>query len=149
YPRRKEFSCGPRVLQFDAPANFARELTQHLIAIALLYDTLDPAVETVTVIARQILRSNHDDRYVLPANSFTQFFYKLESIHRRHHKVENDHVGLGSGQGVDCNPAVLGFSHAPPYWFERLSYRSADDFVIVDKKGMSAGRSADRGQSLH
>jgi hypothetical protein len=45
-----ESSCAPHSLPFDAFADLATELPQHFIAIALLNDTFDAAVEAVTVL---------------------------------------------------------------------------------------------------
>ena len=56
----------PRCLPFDGLAYLASELTQHFVAVALLNNALDPAIEARAVLFGQVFRGDDHDRDVLP-----------------------------------------------------------------------------------
>src|SRR5262245_53570087 len=122
---------------------------QHLVAIALLNNALDAAVESVAILLGQVFCGDDHDRDVLPVGASAQLVHELEPIHRRHHQVENNHVGPPGGERVDGYPAVLRLGHLPPDRLQRLPYTAADHVVVVDQKHASRGRAADIPQRLH
>src|SRR5262245_2597260 len=141
--RRKGSSSGPRGLRFDAPADLATELSQHFVAIALLNDALDAAIEAVAVLIGQVLGG--DDYYwdFLAVGPSAQRVHELEPIHPWHHQVENDHIRpRGSEQG-DRFLAIRRLRHPPSDRLQRLADTAADHLVIVDQKGVPPGRTAD------
>src|SRR5262249_36079371 len=148
-PRRRESSSDPRRPHFDALADLATELTQHLVTITLLNDALDATVETVAILLSQIFCGDDHHWDVLPVGASTQLVHELEPIHRRHQQVENDQVGLRGGEGIDGYPAVLRLCHLPPDRLERLPYAAADQLVVVDQKYVSRGNATNVPQRLH
>src|SRR5262249_52346005 len=99
---------------FDAPADLATELTQHLVAIALLNNALDAAVESVAILLGQVFCGDDHDRDVLPVGASAQLVHELEPIHCRHHQVENDYVRPPGGERIDGYLAVLRLRDLPP-----------------------------------
>src|SRR5262245_28090138 len=84
-PRRRESSCDPHGPALDALADLATELTQHFVAVALLDDALDAAVEALAILLREVLRGYDHDRDFLPVRPSAQFVHELEPVHLRHH----------------------------------------------------------------
>src|SRR5262249_23766640 len=141
YPRHKEFSSDPRSLPLDAPADLAAQQPQHLVAIALLNDTLHTSIEPVAVGVREILCGAEHHRHILPLRSSAKRIEELEPIHLRHQQVEDDHVWSPASDRLDGKQAILCLGHLPPRRLERLAYSATDYFIIVNQKG-SPGDSA-------
>src|SRR5262245_22343878 len=141
--RRKESSYEPRGLPFDAPADLATELPQHFVAIALLNDALDAAIEAVADLIGQVLGG--DDHYwdFLAVGPSAQRVEELEPIHPWHHQVENDHIRPRGCQHGDRFLAVPRLRHPPSDRLQRLADTAADHLVVVDQKGVPPGRTAD------
>src|SRR5262249_35458013 len=133
-PQRRESSCSPHGPALDALADLATELTQHFVAVALLNDALDPAIEAVGILLREVLRGYDHDWKFLPIWPSAQFVHELEPVHLRHHQVENDYVGLRRDQRIDRSLAIFRLGHLPPDRLKRLPHAASHDFVVVDQK---------------
>src|SRR5262245_43084584 len=83
------------------------ELAQHLVAIALLDDTLDPAVEAVAVLCGEVLGRDHHYRDLLPLRTSSYLVKKFEAVHLGHHQVENDHIRQAGGKRVHGDTAIF------------------------------------------
>ena len=68
---------------------------------ALLDDLLDATTENPAILLRQVLRRQHDDRNVLPFGIRSHLEEEIESIHHRHHQIEQDQPRLLLRQSVE------------------------------------------------
>src|ERR1700738_5016194 len=146
-PRRRESSRAPRRVALDALSYLATKLPQHLVAIGLLNDALDAAIEAVTVLLRQALRRDHHHRDVVPVRPTAQLVEEFKSVHLRHHQIENDDVWPRPGDRLDRNLTVLRLVHFPSDRLQRLAHTAADHLVIIKQKGASRGRGANAAQA--
>jgi hypothetical protein len=110
---------------------------------------LDPAIEALTILLRQVFRGDHHHREVLPVRASAQRVDELEAIHRRHHQVENNHIRLPVGEQIDGDPAVLRLRHLPADRLQRLPHAAPHHLVVVDQKYAARARAADVSQRLH
>src|SRR5262249_2691677 len=146
--RHIESSCAAHGLPFDAFAELATKLSQHLVSVALLNDTLNAAIKAVTILVRQIFGGYDHDGNVLPIFSGAPLVKEFEPVHLRHHQVENDHVRPRCAERFDRNLAIFRLAHLPAERLEDLEHNAAAHLVIVDEKRSTSGRAADAGQCL-
>src|SRR5262249_44793726 len=109
-------------------------LSQHLVAVALLNDALDAAIEAIAVLLRQVLRGNYHHRDLMPVGSCPHVVEEFEAVHLWHHQVENDHVGSYGSERFDRNLPILRLGHLPSDWLQPMAHPAPDHLVITAPK---------------
>src|ERR1700730_6514999 len=117
-PRHREFWSRGRLRHTFKVARLGHEAAKTVNEIGRLerflqQDRFDPGIEAGAILRAEIKRSNDNNGNAPPLRMLLQCCHKLESVHFRHHEIEDDNVGHRVLQTIKRGTAILGFHYQP------------------------------------
>src|SRR5262249_20787308 len=117
----------------------APQLAQHVVTIGFLNDALDAAVKTHAFRVREILGGYDHDGDVAPFGLATHILQELETVHLRHHQVEDYHIRSRFTQSLQRVASVDRLRHRPALLFKGRPYLPPSKIIVIDDKKRTAG----------
>src|SRR5215510_13922629 len=152
-PRRTEFVSRRDLRYLLRQARFGHNLANALdegcgAERLLPQDHLNSGIQPRMILDRKVVRSDDNDRDLVPDRMLLHLCYELKSVHLWHHQIENDDVRNAFPEPVEGDTPILGLDQQPCLGSQPGANALSLHCVILDDQdpGWSGRRSVFRNQ---